>query len=248
MKKIAVTLLIVFSIATKAQQTVLLRLNCKEGDKFSTKIFTKKNHTISSSRELTSYETSTVKKIENNIYIFEMSINRLIIKGKHNGEDIKYDSSVKEENMPKNAAWYHYMAKPSLKTKLAIATDKKGKILDKKRLSGPEDISRAMHTINIITLPEKPVSVGTEWKEETTENNTKTIKTYKVTKITDKKVIIKLTGKKYDVYIPRKKDTIKGEIEIDRRTGMPTKKVLKRDGIFTGNREQADVVITIEKK
>lgn len=248
MKKIIIVVLMLFSMSVIAQESVLLRVNCKQGDKFSTKIFTKKNHTISSSKELISYETTTVKKVVDSIYVFEMSVDRLIIKGKHNGEDIKYDSSVKEENMTKNTVWYHYMAKPSLETKIAIATNKKGKILDKKRLSGSEDISRAIHTINFITFPKKPVSIGTEWKEEKTENNVKTVKTYKVTKITNAKVILSFEGQKYDVYIPRKKDTVVGIIEIDRKTGMPIKKELKRDGIFTGNREQSDVIVTIKKK
>lgn len=248
MKKILITLSILFSISVTAQESVLLRLNCKEGDKFISTISTKKNHSISSSKELTSYETTTVKKVVDSLYVFAMSIDKLIIKGNHNGEDIEYDSSVKTENISQNAAFYHYMAKPSLETTIAIATNKKGKVLDKKRLNGSEDISRAMHTINLITFPEEPVSVGTEWKEETTENNVKTVKTYKVIKITAKKVVISLVGQKYDVYIPRKKDTVEGTIEIDRETGMPIKKVLKRDGIFTGNREQSDVIVTTAKK
>lgn len=241
MKKIFYSILMIFSVSVMAQQSVYL----KKGDRYRSKMVTENLVMLAPIKSKTYFQTATVKEVSDNGYKLEIGIDRVLIKGNNNGKPIQYDSSVKE--LDPSVKGLHSREKRELNTIIGVEVNKKGKTLKKTKISGSLMAAVSSCKTNLLELPDAPLEVGTEWDGGSSKNNIITAYNYTVTKITDTTISVAMQGAQINEYTHKPQASFDGTIELDKATGVPTKKNIK---LYVGGAKKtkvAEVTITIEK-
>lgn len=241
MKKIFTILCILLSVTLTAQETASLRLNLKKGDKYQTKIVKKLD--FSTVKDITNFETLTVKEATEKGYKIQLNIDRIVINADKMGKPITYDSSTKEKDMIQEAKGLHTTVKPELNTVVNVAVNTNGKTLKTTKVSGQLAVNMVKQKTNFINLPDTPVTIGSKWTQSLINGNVRVVYNYEVTKITPKIVHLSCVGEP----LGKLKGTITGTIELNKETGVPIKKDMRFDLNLNGQIVQSNVVITIKK-
>lgn len=245
MKKIFYTLLVMFSLSTMAQ-SVDLKVNYQKGDKYRSKTVSKNYSVYAPIKSTTYFQTATVKEVGNDVYKLEIGIDKVLISGNNGGKPIEYDSSAKQ--MDPSVKGLHSRHKNEVNTVIGIEVNKKGKTLKKTTISGSLIAETSPCKTHLLELPDEPLEVDTEWDGGHSKNNLITAYNYTVTKITDKTISVALQGTQVTEYTYKPQATFDGTIEIDRATGVPTKKNIKVY-MAIGNKKAkvSEVTVTTEK-
>lgn len=241
MKKIFTLLCILFAISLFSQEGVSLRLNLKKGDIYQTKIIKKFDSFVL--KDVTNFETFIVKETTEKGYKIQLAIDRIVINANKDGKPVKYDSSVKEELMSVEAKGLHSSAKPELNTIVNAEVNTNGKTLKTTKVSGQLSVNMVKQKTNLISLPEKPISVGSKWTQSLTNGNIRVVYNYVVTKITPEIVYLSCVGKP----LGKLKGSITGTIELNKKTGVSIKKDMRFDLNLSGQIVKSNVVVTIKK-
>lgn len=240
MKKIFTTLCILFSITLTAQEASL-QLNLKKGDKYHTKIVKKLD--FSTVKDITNFETLTVKETTNKGFKIQLTIDRIVINVDKMGKPITYDSSIKEKDMIQEAKGLHSRVKPELNTVVSVDVNTNGKTFKTSKVSGQLAVSMVKQKTNFINLPETPVTIGSKWTQSLINGKVRVVYNYTVTKITPEIVYLNCIGEP----LGKLKGTITGTIQLNRKTGVPIKKDMKFNLDLNGQIVKSNVVITIKK-
>lgn len=242
MKKLFVSLFLLSTFAITAQNSVLLRIKYKTGDKYKmsmTQKVTSSAVAMNSSTDI----VMDVKSQEKDVYDVEMKIGTLKMDMLQNGMQFSYDSTKKDEELDDTGKLMKQQMGPMLKAIISVKMNSLGKTLETKVTPNIPGVDQFTNSTSSIPYPEKAVSVGSEWTDTKEQQGTKTVTTYKVTKITSSSVFLEISGKINGMG----SGTLKGTIEVDRATGNPIKSTIKSAMTVQGQDMDIDVNLSTTK-
>ncbi|MGB1391710.1 MAG: DUF6263 family protein [Flavobacteriaceae bacterium] len=217
MKKVLIALLVITSITTTAQESVLLRLNYTKGDSFL--VTTESNQNMGSQGGMNMKMTMGMivdDVVEDNIKT-ESQITSIVMDMMQGGMTMSYDSNKNDEELDQMGQMLKSQFAPMMKSVIYNTLDSQGNVIDTKldpAIPGMEQMTnRAMNTIN---YPKEKVSVGSSWTSENENQGMKMTTKYTVSSIADGFVTLDLSGDMSGVGT----GTIKGKSTVEISSGM----------------------------
>ena len=241
MKKLFILFLVVSSTISVAQESVVLRVKYKKGDKFLMKM----NQTMTSTGMLMANNMDMATEVldnEKNVFTLETKIIKVAMNIMQGTNQMSYDSSKKNDDLDQMGQMLKTQVDPLLQVIVTTKTDQFGDILENivtPAVQGSEQLKNQAG----ISFPKKAVKVGDTWTNENEMQGMKTTTEYKVTKITEEKVFLTASG----IVSGAGTGTLKGTFEVDRNTGVTLKSVLDTDINAQGQDMKVGVEITMEK-
>ena len=220
MKKLLILLLVVSSTISVAQESVLLRLKYKNGDVYSLKMKQSMNSPAMMMGNNVDMEMGILGK-EGDVYTSEMKISKMTMDMMQGGMQMSYDSTKKDDELDEMGKMMKAQISPMLKVVITTKMNSLGKVLETKVV--PNMPNAEQFSSQSVSYPEKAVKVGDTWNDEKDAQGMKTAVEYKVTKITKDIVVLSTTGKVSGAGT----GTVNGTLEIDRKSGMPLKSLVK---------------------
>ncbi|MGB1168733.1 MAG: DUF6263 family protein [Flavobacteriaceae bacterium] len=217
MKKVLIALLVITSITTTAQESVLLRLNYTKGDSFL--VTTESNQNMGSQGGMNMKMTMGMivdDVVEDNIKT-ESQITSIVMDMMQGGMTMSYDSNKNDEELDQMGQMLKSQFAPMMESVIYNTLDSQGNVIDTKldpAIPGMEQMTnRAMNTIN---YPKEKVSVGSSWTSENENQGMKMTTKYTVSSIADGFVTLDLSGDMSGVGT----GTIKGKSTVEISSGM----------------------------
>lgn len=217
MKKVLIALLVITSITTTAQESVLLRLNYTKGDSFL--VTTESNQNMGSQGGMNMKMTMgmiVADVVEDNIKT-ESQITSIVMDMMQGGMTMSYDSNKNDEELDQMGQMLKSQFAPMMESVIYNTLDSQGNVLDTKldpAIPGMEQMTnRAMSTIN---YPKEKVSVGSSWTSENEIQGMKMTTKYTVSSIADGFVTLDVSGDMSGVGT----GTIKGKSTVEISSGM----------------------------
>ena len=217
MKKVLIALLVITSITTTAQESVLLRLNYTKGDSFL--VTTESNQNMGSQGGMNMKMTMGMivdDVVEDNIKT-ESQITSIVMDMMQGGMTMSYDSNKNDEELDQMGQMLKSQFAPMMESVIYNTLDSQGNVLDTKldpAIPGMEQMTnRAMNTIN---YPKEKVSVGSSWTSENENQGMKMTTKYTVSSIADGFVTLDVSGDMSGVGT----GTIKGKSTVEISSGM----------------------------
>jgi len=241
MKKTVLVLLALLTLSLHAQESADVKLNLSQNTKYQTTIKTVFHN--STMKDRTDYQTLTVKDVTNNNALVEIAINKIVVNLSNNGKALVYDSSQNESEMSTDIKGLHSRFKPALNTVIIETISKTGVSSNRKKVSGQLNAQMATQKTNVIKLPLEPLVVDFVWTQLVQSDKIKVLYSYMVTEITETKVVLECIGEPQGML----KGKIEGFIELDKKSGIPTKKEYTSDMTLNGQVIQTTTTITTEK-
>lgn len=217
MKKVLIALLVITSITTTAQESVLLRLNYTKGDSFL--VTTESNQNMGSQGGMNMKMTMgmiVTDVIEDNIKT-ESQITSIVMDMMQGGMTMSYDSNKNDEELDQMGQMLKSQFAPMMEAVIYNTLDSQGNVIDTKldpAIPGMEQMTnRAMSTIN---YPKEKVSVGSSWTSENENQGMKMTTKYTVSSIADGFITLDVSGDMSGVGT----GTIKGKSTVEISSGM----------------------------
>ena len=217
MKKVLIALLVIISITTTAQESVLLRLNYTKGDSFL--VTTESNQNMGSQGGMNMKMTMgmiVADVAEENIKT-ESQITSIVMDMMQGGMTMSYDSNKNDEELDQMGQMLKSQFAPMMEAVIYNTLDSQGNVIDTKldpAIPGMEQMTnRAMSTIN---YPKEKVSVGSSWTSENENQGMKMTTKYTVSSIADGFVTLDVSGDMSGVGT----GTIKGKSTVEISSGM----------------------------
>lgn len=189
---------ILFSCAKNKGETVDLKLKCQAGqvDKVYAATITRGGPIEYQNIVEMRFTTESVKADRN---VIDVEIVRISSETDALGKKESYDSNSINNEMSEEQKSMHLDFQKVLNKSFLVSINNKGKVIEPfKNQEGNKLSEQIIDISNIyIPFPDEPVGVGSEWEAERTESETniKTVSTYTVTKIDDKKISISISSK-----------------------------------------------------
>lgn len=245
MKKLFTLLMLAVTLISTAQESTLLRLKYKKGEKYLMKMTMNQN--MGDGMMLMNMGMNMnidVKDVKADVYDVEMSIAKMTMEMKGGGMDVKFDSDAKDEDLDEQGKMMKAQVAPALEIVVGAKMNSLGKTSDIKIIKGPQgNLEQFEQANSSVTYPEKAVSVGTTWTEEKTNKGMVLKYTYKVTSITKSSVILDVTG---DI-TGQATGTFTGKMDINRSNGVPEKGNIDMDMQVMGQNAKMKINFTSEK-
>ena len=218
MKKVLIALLVITSISTTAQESVLLRLNYSIGDSFL--VTTESNQSMGTQGGMNmkmTMGTIVADVAEENIKT-ESQITSIVMDMMQGGMTMNYDSNKSDEELDQMGQMLKSQFAPMMEAVIYNTLDLQGNMIATKldpAIPGMEQITN--RSMNAINFPKEKVSVGSSWSSENEIQGMKMTMNYTVSSIADGVVTLDVSG---DMTGAAGTGTIKGKTTIDISTGI----------------------------
>lgn len=241
MKKILILVFVVASTLSFAQESVLLRLNYTNGDKYLVQTSQSVNSSAMAMENVTDMSMEVVGSADG-VFTTDMKITKVAVDMMQGGMSMSYDSSKKDSELDQMGLMMKQQMGPMMQMVITTKADVYGKIQD---ISVTPDSPLAAQFKNQtgVSFPKEAVKVGDTWKDETDQQGIKITIEYKVTSITSNKVILAATG----VVSGAAEGKMTGDFEIDKKSGVPLKTSIKNEMSVQGQSMKIDVETTMKK-
>lgn len=235
---IAVILFLGFNNTASAQKSIELKYKLQVGDQFSNESnieqtiqFEAMGQKVTLDQDMTFYMTANVDSVNGDLITQSTIIDHIVMDQQIFGMQIKYDSDDSTTfNSPMGTEFADQMNKLIDAAMISVMTDKgQVKKMDLSALGDAGEMSSNLNTANNYALyPDQKVKVGDSWEIELEPltTNKKGVKiNYTLKKATRKEVVLTLEGVlSGNLTNPEAngelEGTMKGEMTIDRKTGM----------------------------
>lgn len=215
MKKILFLFLLVSTINISAQESVLLKLNYKKGDKYAVKTKQSIDSKAMGMNNTTSM-TMEILEVKDGVITSETKIDKIAMDMMQAGMMMAYDTSADDEDVDEMGKMLKQQIDPMLKLVITSKISESGKVVSVE--VEPSTIPNADQFKNqaTISFPTKAVKVGDTWSEENVAQGMTINSTYTVKEILADKVILSATGKMTGAAT----GTVVGQLDIDKKTGI----------------------------
>ncbi len=218
MKKIFILLLLGVTIISTAQESVLLRINYKKGNKYLIKMDMNNDMGSMGFMNMKTEMESNITDVKDTIFETVMSFKRVSMDMIQQGITMSYDSNKKESELDERGRVLKAQIEPMLKMFITSKIDIFGKVLETKVEPNLPSSSKFSEQSNSVVYPKKAVKVGDIWTAEKDKQGMKINFIYTVKSITKENVNVDLSGKISGVGIGK----VSGNMKIDRSIGIPT--------------------------
>lgn len=241
MKKIVLGLLLVVTTISFAQEKVLLRLNYKKGDSYSTK--TKLSQVMGAglmTNNMDIHMDYSITNVTGEVYESEAKFVKYVMDMSQGGMQVSYDSTKSEEELDAAGKMMKTQMDPMLKSTLFIKGDKLGNIIETKAEPTFQGVENFTEQSSGVKYPKEAVSVGYSWNVSKDKDGMNFNFSYKVKEITAKNVVLDVSGKVSGIA----EGDIKGEVNIDRESGLSLKSSISMAMKIQGQDLTTNVEIT----
>ncbi|MFY0629226.1 MAG: hypothetical protein JXR05_02525 [Flavobacteriaceae bacterium] len=218
MKKAISLFLLMGTLYVSAQDSALLRYNLKKGDKYEVVLNMKQDMAPIMDMDITIKMLMESKGKDKENTKVASSFKRMAINMTAGGEEVKFDSDEKSEDMDADAKKMQAEIAPLLNMMIHQTMNKYGKIIDVKVVPEVKGASQFTDQAQLTSMvyPEKAVKVGSKWMHSQNISGMKMDGTYTVKKITQNRVFADFSGKLGSDDASK----MTGNLEIDRNSGM----------------------------
>lgn len=244
MKKVLIALLVITSITTTAQESVLLRLNYTKGDSFL--VTTESNQNMGSQGGMNMKMTMgmiVTDVVEDNIKT-ESQITSIVMDMMQGGMTMSYDSNKNDEELDQMGQMLKSQFAPMMEAVIYNTLDYQGNVIDTKldpAIPGMEQMTN--RSMNAINFPKEKVSVGTSWTSENENQGMKMTMNYTVSSISDGFVTLDVSGNMSGAGT----GSIKGKSTIDISSGISNNSEIEITIAAQGMNITGSTKITISK-
>lgn len=244
MKKIVTLLFLAMTLVSTAQESVLLRLNYSKGDTYLIEMNMKQNMAGGAMVTDMKMDMSTViKDVKGKVFDTQMKFQKMVMNMGQGTMQMSYDSSKKEEDLDEMGKQLSTRFGPILKASFIGKMNNLGKVLEMKVEPSIPGANEMASQSNGVEYPEEAVKVGSSWIVNKEQQGMKTDMTYTVKSITATVVTLDLVGKITGVG----EGTLSGSVEVDRKSGVPTKSVITSDMSAMGQKIKSDITVLMKK-
>ena len=223
MKRIIIALLILTSLSAVSQESVLLRVNYKKGDKYVVKVEQKTNSGLQGGMNMNMTMSMLIKESDGKTFKTESKIMSILMDMIQGGQTMSFDSSKKTEDLDQMGQMLKIQFDPMMKATIINTISNLGESIDVKVEPSIPGMDQLLDQSSSISYPKEKVSVGSSWNSEDKNQGIKMKTIYKVLKISNGTVYLDIIG----TVTGSSKGTIKGEAEIDVETGIQKKSELE---------------------
>ena len=244
MKKLLILFVMAFAINVAAQESVLLRLNYKKGDSYVMKMKMTQDIGEAMSMDMNMTMSQKIISVTGGNYVTEMKISKMSMDMMQGGMSMAYDSSKSDDELDATGKMMKTQMEPMLKAVITAKGNNIGEVLE--TTVEPNNLRTAdlAKQSNSIVYPKKAVRVGDTWTMTKSEKGNDMNFVYKVKSITNSQVLLDVSGG----ISGAAEGTIKGNITIDRNSGVPSSSKIEMDMSTQGQEIITSVVSTIVKQ
>jgi hypothetical protein len=236
MKRILIALLVITSLITSAQESVLLRLNYTKGDSYVVSVDSKQSMGTQGGMNMKMTMGMIVTEVATENIKTESQITSVVMDMMQGGMSMSYDSNKKEEELDQMGQMMKSQFDPMMKATIYTSQDRMGNMIETKiepAIAGMEQLTSSSNTTN---YPKEKVTVGSSWTSENENQGMKMSTSYTVSSIADGVVTLDVSG---DVS-GAGTGSIKGKTTVDISSGVPTSATLE----VTISAQGMDITVT----
>lgn len=244
MKKLLVLFLVVSSTISLAQESVLLRLNYKKGDKYIMSMNMSQNMGTMMSMNMSMKMSQEITNVTGEEYVSEMKIANMKMDMNQGGMSMNFDSSKSDDELDDAGKMMKSQMGPMLKAVITSKGNNLGEVLSttvEPNTPGTSDLTK--QSSNVV-YPKNKVKVGDVWSVKKDENGTKMDINYKVKSINKTEVLIEVTGE----ISGNSTGTMRGKINISKMSGVPINSNINMDMEVQGQKMKRSISILMTKK
>lgn len=223
MKIFLVALLVVASYSASAQESVLLRLNYTEGDKYALVVEMDQGMGMQGNMNMSMTMAMNVTEVSKKEVKTESKITAIKMDMMQGGMAMQFDSEKEADVSDPIGQTMKAQFEPMMEATIYNILDRMGNTIESRvepAIPGMEQISGSSSNIG---YPEKEVSVGSTWTSEN-ENQGLIMNThYTVTSIANGVIVLDISGEVSGVGT----GTINGKTNIDIQSGVQTNSALE---------------------
>ncbi len=220
MKQLCIAFFVLASCTAFAQESVLLRLNFDEGDKYIVKVDMNQGMGMPGTMNMSMTMAMSVKEVAKETIKTESKITAIKMNMNQAGVSMQYDSESETEDDGSNPYGQTMKAQfePMMKSTIHQTLDRMGNILETRAEPTFPGLDQMAKNRRYIDYPKEKVSVGSTWVSETLEDGLNMKFLYTVTSIANGIVSLDVSG---DIS-GEGTGTMKGQTNIDIESGMQT--------------------------
>ena len=223
MKIITLVFLVITSLSTSAQESVLLRLNYTQGDKYVVEEESAQSMGFHGETKMNMTMEMTVTEVTAKNIKTESKVTSVVSNLMQAGMTISYDSNKKDEELDDMAQMMKLKYDPMMKVTIHTTLDKIGNMIEAKIEPAIPGMEQLTGNTSTLQYPVEEVSIGSSWNSEVENQGIKMNTIYTVSNIANGIVTLDISG---DVS-GTGTGTIEGIITIDIDSGIKTSAVLE---------------------
>lgn len=216
MKRIIIALLVLTSLSAVSQESVLLRVNYKKGDKYVVKVEQKSNSGLQGGMNMNMTMSMSIEESDGKTFKTQSKIVGIVMDMMQGGQTMSFDSSKKAEDLDQMGQMMKSQFDPIMKVSIINTISDLGENIETKVEPATPGTEGLAEQSSSISYPKEKVSVGYAWSSEEENQGVKMKTTYKVVKIENGTVYLDISG----VLSGIGQGTLKGKTEIDIKTGI----------------------------
>ena len=218
MKRLLLAFIALISIATAAQDAVLLRVNYQQGDTYVIKINTNAIMGMENLTDTNITMETNVEAVEDGLFKTKSKLTSVVMAMEQGGMSMSFDSSKNADELDEMGQMMKTQFDPMMNATIYATVDELGTNVDTRiepSIAGMEQLTKSTGALK---YPVEKISVGSTWTAEQ-ELQGMTMKiAYTVRSIADGMAMLDITGDMSGIGT----GSIKGTTTIDISTGIPT--------------------------
>ncbi len=194
MKRVLIALLVISSLTSTAQESVLLRHNYTKGDSYITNQSVKQGMGLQGGMNMKISMGMIVTDVSENNIKMESKISSVAMDMMQGGMTMSYDSNNKDVELDQMGQMLKSQLDPMMEATIHTSIDNLGNILETRTEPTIPAMSQLTGTSNYMNYPEEKVVVGSSWSTENDNQGMKMNITYTVAAIADGIVTLDVSG------------------------------------------------------
>lgn len=229
---------------SKSLDSVLLRFNYEKGDSYNLSMQLNQDTDGAMSVIMDMEMSQKITDVINGEFLSEVRIVKIKMDMKGGGMSMNYDSSKNDGELDQVGIIMKKEMAPMLAAVVTMRSNNLGKLIESKVVPDTPATTSLAEQTNNVTYPINAVRIGESWSINKKEKGMDMTFYYKVRSITNKIVLLDLSGT-----IKGGADgTISGEMKIDRVSGVPMTSKIEMDMDVKGVNSKASISLNLVKQ
>ena len=244
MKKFFTVLLLTAVLVSTAQESTLLRINYKKGDKYQMKMeMTQDMSGAGMVMDMRMEMNIDVINAADTVYNTKTSFKRIVMNMEQKGMKMAYDSNKSENELDDFGKRLKTQFDPLLSASIMTKLNSLGKILEITFEPNSPALKQYADQSSGVVYPKKALKVGDTWTVTQDKNGIKLDFIYTVKSLEKEKVLLDISGS----ISSGAEGKIIGNMTIDKKSGVPLLSLIDMDMTVMGQTIKSKIKSTMSK-
>ena len=244
MKKFFTVLSLTAMLVSTAQESTLLRINYKKGDKYEMKMeMTQDMSSAGMIMDMRMEMDIDVINAEDTVYNTKTSFKRIVMNMEQKGMKMAYDSNKSENELDDFGKRLKTQFDPLLSAAIMTKLNSLGKVLEITFEPNSPALQQYADQSSGVVYPEKALKVGDTWTVTQDKNGIKLDFIYTVKSLEKEKVLLDISGS----ISSGAEGKITGNMTIDKKSGVPLLSLIDMDMTVMGQTIKSKVKSTMSR-